>query len=75
MEINQVPNTAPASASSPAYQPGFATRMQHSKALVAIVAVLGVTVMALAAALVPHPHPLPGSLLKQLNRCTPLSNV
>jgi outer membrane lipoprotein SlyB len=52
MEINQVPNTAPASASSPAYQPGFANRMQHSKALVAIVAVLGVTVMALAAALV-----------------------
>lgn len=32
--------------------PGFAQRMQHSKALVAIVAVLGVTVMALAAALV-----------------------
>lgn len=33
-------------------QPGFAQRMQHSKALVAIAAVLGVTVMALAAALV-----------------------
>jgi outer membrane lipoprotein SlyB len=33
-------------------QPGFAHRMQHSKALVAIAAVLGVTVMALAAALV-----------------------
>ena len=32
--------------------PGFTQRMQHSKALVAIVAVLGVTVMALAAALV-----------------------
>jgi outer membrane lipoprotein SlyB len=31
---------------------GFADRLQHSKALVAIVAVLGVTVMALAAALV-----------------------
>ena len=36
----------------PASQPGFAQRLQHSKALVAIVAVLGVTVMALAAALV-----------------------
>lgn len=32
--------------------PGFTQRMQHSKALVAIVAVLGVTVLALAAALV-----------------------
>jgi outer membrane lipoprotein SlyB len=38
---NQVPN-----------QPGFSQRLQHSKALVAIVAVLGVTVLALAAALV-----------------------
>jgi outer membrane lipoprotein SlyB len=45
METNQI-------ASSPSYQPGFADRMQHSKALVAIVAVLGVTVLALAAALV-----------------------
>lgn len=36
----------------PASQPGFAQRLQHSKALVAIIAVLGVTVMALAAALV-----------------------
>lgn len=35
-----------------ASQPGFAQRLQHSKALVALVAVLGVTVMALAAALV-----------------------
>ena len=35
-----------------ASQPGFAQRLQHSKALVAIIAVLGVTVMALAAALV-----------------------
>ena len=52
MEINQVPNTVPTSATSAAYQPGFANRMQHSKALVAIAAVLGVTVMALAAALV-----------------------
>lgn len=42
---NQVTN-------APAAQPGFSQRMQHSKALVAIVAVLGVTVMALAAALV-----------------------
>lgn len=33
-------------------QPGFSQRIQHSKALVAIVAVLGVTVLALAAALV-----------------------
>ncbi|MFS2032979.1 glycine zipper 2TM domain-containing protein [Polaromonas sp. CT11-55] len=42
---NQVTN-------APVAQPGFSQRMQHSKALVAIVAVLGVTVMALAAALV-----------------------
>lgn len=34
------------------YQPSLAYRLRHSKALVAIVAVLGVTVMALAAALV-----------------------
>mgnify|MGYP000597828789 CR=1 FL=1 len=34
------------------YQPSLGCRLQHSKALVAIVAVLGVTVMALAAALV-----------------------
>ncbi len=34
------------------YQPTMAYRLRHSKALVAIVAVLGVTVMALAAALV-----------------------
>jgi len=45
---NQV---TPAPASQPG-QAGFSQRMQHSKALVAIVAVLGVTVMALAAALV-----------------------
>lgn len=45
---NQVPN---APVSQPG-QPQFSQRMQHSKALVAIVAVLGVTVMALAAALV-----------------------
>ena len=37
---------------SSGHQPGFADRLQHSKALVAIVAVLGVTVLALAAALV-----------------------
>lgn len=42
---NQIPAT-------PGNQPGFSQRMQHSKALVAIAAVLGVTVMALAAALV-----------------------
>jgi outer membrane lipoprotein SlyB len=42
---NQVPAT-------PGSQPGFSQRMQHSKALIAIAAVLGVTVMALAAALV-----------------------
>jgi outer membrane lipoprotein SlyB len=52
MEINQVPNTVPNSGTSPSYQPGLPARMQHSMALVAIVAVLGVTVMALAAALV-----------------------
>ncbi len=43
--------TATPSASSNS-QSGLSYRMQHSKALVAIVAVLGVTVMALAAALV-----------------------
>jgi outer membrane lipoprotein SlyB len=42
---NQVPAT-------PGSQPAFSQRMQHSKSLIAIVAVLGVTVMALAAALV-----------------------
>ena len=42
---NQVPAT-------PGAQPVFSQRMQHSKALIAIAAVLGVTVMALAAALV-----------------------
>ncbi|HYW56605.1 MAG TPA: glycine zipper 2TM domain-containing protein [Polaromonas sp.] len=42
---NQIPAT-------PGGQPGFPQRMQHSKALVAIAAVLGVTVLALAAALV-----------------------
>ena len=38
--------------SSPSYQPPLADRMRHSKSLVAIIAVLGVTVMALAATLV-----------------------
>ncbi len=52
MEINQVPNTAPHSTAPPADAPGLPARIQHSKALVAIAAVLGVTVMALAAALV-----------------------
>jgi outer membrane lipoprotein SlyB len=42
---NQTPVT-------PGSQPAFSQRMQHSKSLIAIVAVLGVTVMALAAALV-----------------------
>ncbi|WP_372828591.1 glycine zipper 2TM domain-containing protein [Polaromonas sp.] len=42
---NQIP-------AAPGNQPGFSQRMQHSKALIAIAAVLGVTVMALAAALV-----------------------
>jgi outer membrane lipoprotein SlyB len=42
---NQIPAT-------PGSQPGFPQRMQHSKALIAIVAVLGVTVMALAGVLV-----------------------
>lgn len=36
----------------PSYQPDMAQRLHHNKTLVAIVAVLGVTVMALAAALV-----------------------
>ena len=43
METNQA---------NPSVQPAFADRMRHSKALVAIVAVLGVTVMGLTAALV-----------------------
>jgi outer membrane lipoprotein SlyB len=38
--------------STPGSQPGFAEKLQHSKALVAMVAVLGVTVLALSAALV-----------------------
>ena len=42
---NQIPAT-------PGVQPAFSQRMQHSKSLIAIAAVLGVTVMALAAALV-----------------------
>ena len=45
METNQIPLYS-------TYQPTLAHRLRHSKALVAIVAVLGVTVMALAAALV-----------------------
>lgn len=45
MDTNNIVNPAPR-------QPDFAQRMHHSKALIAIVAVLGVTVMALAAALV-----------------------
>ena len=52
MNVNQVFNTSPVSATTAAYQPGFTNRVQHSKALAVIVAVLGVTVMALAAALV-----------------------
>ena len=48
METTQFP-ASPASAS---YQPGMSYRLQHSKALIAIVAVLGVTVLALAGALV-----------------------
>lgn len=52
MNVSQVLNTSPISAATAVYQPSFANRMQHSKVLVAIVAVLGVTVMALAAALV-----------------------
>jgi outer membrane lipoprotein SlyB len=48
---NQVPNPSTAQPGQ-AGQPGFSERLQHSKALVAIVAVLGVTVLALAAALV-----------------------
>jgi outer membrane lipoprotein SlyB len=45
VETNQV-------SGSSTFKPGFADRLQHSKALVAIVAVLGVTVLALGAALV-----------------------
>lgn len=44
METNQATAAIP--------QPAFADRMRHSKSLIAIVAVLGVTVMALSAALV-----------------------
>lgn len=49
METSQL---ATPNASSPSATPGLVDRMQHSKALIAIVAVLGVTVAALAAALV-----------------------
>ena len=45
MQANQIPLYS-------TYQPSLAYRLRHSKALVAMVAVLGVTVMALAAALV-----------------------
>lgn len=45
MQNNQVPLYS-------AYQPSLSYRLRHSKALVAILAVLGVTVVALAAALV-----------------------
>ncbi len=45
MQNNQIPLYS-------TYQPSMSYRLRHSKALVAIVAVLGVTVMALAAALV-----------------------
>jgi outer membrane lipoprotein SlyB len=47
METNSASNT-----NSSTSRHGFADRLQHSKALVAIVAVLGLTVAALAAALV-----------------------
>ncbi|WP_431097596.1 glycine zipper 2TM domain-containing protein [Polaromonas aquatica] len=51
MDTNNQVNQ-PAIQPQPMPQPGFSQRLQHSKALVAIVAVLGVTVLALAAALV-----------------------
>ncbi len=47
METNHLATASPSSV-----KPSLSDRMQHSKALVAIVAVLGVTVAALAAALV-----------------------
>ncbi len=49
METSQL---ATPNVSSPSTRPGLVDRMQHSKALIAILAVLGVTVAALAAALV-----------------------
>lgn len=52
MQASQIPSTSTNSTTQAAYQPSLTQRMQHSKALVAIVAVLGVTVAALAAALV-----------------------
>ena len=52
MNVNQVFNTSPVSATTAAYQPGFTNRVQHSKVPVVIVAVLDVTTVALAAALV-----------------------
>ena len=45
MDTNQTANSSTS-------QPSFSARMQHSKALVAIAAVLGVTVLAMGAALV-----------------------
>lgn len=59
MEIKQTPlaNTKFAStnltAAKPAYQTDFASRMQHSKVLTSVVAVLGVTLTVVAAALAP----------------------
>lgn len=47
METSQLATATPS-----ATRPGLADRMQHSKVLIAIVAVLGITVAALAAALV-----------------------
>ena len=52
MNVNQVFNISPISAITAAYQPSFINREQHSKVPVVIVAVLGVTTVALAAALV-----------------------
>ena len=58
--------------SSPtAYQPGLGYRLQHSKSLVAIVAVLGVTVMALAAALVVNRSDAQSDVPKVATTATP----
>ncbi|MES2508522.1 MAG: glycine zipper 2TM domain-containing protein [Pseudomonadota bacterium] len=71
METNQLatPGTSPNTT-------GFAYRMQHSKALIAIVAVLGLTVAALAAALVvktsdAEPNPYAANTTVQTPAITP----
>ncbi len=71
METSQLATASPSAA-----HPGLVDRMQHSKALIAIVAVLGVTVAALAAALVvktsdAEPNPYAANTAAQTAVTTP----